>query len=240
MRLTNYIFRITFLLGLLFLFFSVFLEWYCFQIFDLNNNLIVSWNYRIFLGWVSPFSGTFTLNEVMKPESSGIPLIINFIFLCLIIVSAYVALFKDINQAVKVKYYSKYAYINGFVLLITAFYVIIAPLIYLAPYELYFPLLNIRNYNAGFIFLYAIGPGYVLQFISFPLMFPYSIFYYRTITIFQQEEHSPEKILDNIINHAQELLDLDKLIAEEELKQEFDTQPHEDDINNSNSIYRGE
>ena len=218
---TNHIFRTTFLVGLIFLFFSVFLEWYYFQMFDLNNNLIVSWNYNLFFGWTTPFSSDFTLNGVMKPKSTTVPLITNILFVSSIIVSAYVVLFKDVNQAIKVNNYSKYAYINGFALLIVTFYIIIVPIIYLIPYELYFPLLNIRNYDVGFIFLYTIGPGYILQLISFPLIFPYSVFYYRTVTIFRQEEHTPEKIVNNVIESVQEPLDLDKFIAEEELNQEI-------------------
>lgn len=225
----NHIFRIAFMIGLIFLFFSVFLEWYCFQIFDLDNELIVSWNYTLFLGWMTPFSGDFTLNEAMKPESNSIPLIINILFIGSIILSGYVVLFKDINHSINVKNYHKYAFVNGFALLMATFYIIIAPIMYLIPYELYFPLLNIMNYDAGFVSLYAIGPGYILQFISFPLIFPYSVFYYRTVTIFRQEEHTPEKMVNNVINNAQEPLDLDKFIAEEELRQKFDTP--EDDIN---------
>jgi len=227
--MTNHMSRAAFLVGLIFLFFSLFLEWYCFQMFNLDNELIVSWNYNLFLGWTTPFPGNFTLNGAMKPESTAIPFIINILFISSIILSSYVVLFKDVNHAIKVKDYSKYAYINGFALLMVYFYIIIAPVIYLIPYELYFPLLNIRNYDAGFVFLYTIGPGYILQLISFPLIFPYSIFYYRTVTIFRQEEHTPEKIVNNVINSAQEPLDLDKFIAEEELKQKFDTP--EDDIN---------
>ena len=225
----NHIFRTIFLVGLIFLFFSVFLEWYCFQMFNLDNELIVSWNYSLFLGWTTPFSGDFTLNGAMKPQSTSIPLIINFLFISTIILSAYVVLFKDVNHAINVKNYHKYAYINGFALLMSTFYIIIAPIMYLIPYELYFPWLNIRNYDAGFISLYAIGPGYILQLISFPLIFPYAIFYYRTIIIFRQEEQTPEKIVNTVIDSAQEPLDLDKFIAEEELRQKFDTP--EDDIN---------
>ncbi|MFX0135495.1 MAG: hypothetical protein ACFFDN_17760 [Candidatus Hodarchaeota archaeon] len=237
--ITNRTFRITYLVGLIFLFFSIFLEWYCFQIFNLDNELIVSWNYNLFFGWITPFPSSFTLNGVMRPENTTIPLIMNILFLSSIIISGYVVLFKDVSNAVDIKKYNKYAYFNGFVLLIVFSYIIISPVLYLIPYELYFPLLNIRNYDAGFIFLYTIGPGYILQLFSFPLLFPYSVFYYQTVTLFRQEDHTPEKIVDNLINKAQEPLDLDKFIAEEELKQKFDT-PEEDIYNIVTTFIEGD
>ena len=200
--------------------------------YDFNNNLIVSWSYYFFTGWQSPFTTSFTLNEVMMPKNASIPFTINIVTIITIILSGYVVLFKNIDQAMRIKSYNKYAYINGFLLLLVMYYVIICPIMYYIPNKLYFPLLNINDYDLEFMYLYAIGPGYILQLFAFSLLFPYPIFYFKTINTFIQEERTPEKLLAKTIGESQEPLDLDKYIAEEELKQELSSQTLEEDIDN--------
>ena len=100
-------FRILYLIGLVFLFFSLFLDWYTFQMYDFNNNLIVSWSYYFFTGWQSPFTTSFTLNEVMMPKNASIPFTINIVTIITIILSGYVVLFKNIDQAMRIKSYNK-------------------------------------------------------------------------------------------------------------------------------------
>jgi len=111
------------------------------------------------------------------------------------------------------------------------YYVIVCPVMYLVPNELYFPLLSIRDYDLEVIRVYSIGSGYILQLISFPLIFPYSAFYYKTISSFIQQERAPEKMLQKTIQDSQEFLDLDKYIAKEELNQERDIGMPEDEVN---------
>ncbi len=225
-------FRIMYLIGLALLFFSLFLEWYSLQIYDFDNELLVSWSYYIFNGWITPFSGSSPLNEVMKPENVYIPFTVNILLIIALLASGYVVILKNIDQATDIKSYNKYGYVNGFLLLLVIFYLIICPLMYLIPNELYYPLLNIRNYESSLIELYAIGPSYILQLISFPLIFPYSIFYFKTISKFIHQERAPEKLFHRVIQDSQEPLDLDQYIAEEELGQEFDSQIPKDDISN--------
>ncbi len=225
-------FRILYLIGLVLLFFSLFLEWYSFQIYDFDNELLVSWSYSFFNGWVTPFSGSSSLNEVMKPENVSIPFIVNILLIIALIASGYIVILKNVDQATDIKSYNKYGYVNGFLLLLIAYYLIICPVMYLIPNELYYPLLNIRNYDSGLIKWYAIGPSYILQLISFPLIFPYSVFYFKTVSKFMQQERAPEKVFNRMIQESQELLDLDQYIAEEELNQELDSEILKDDINN--------
>ncbi|MFX0073265.1 MAG: hypothetical protein ACFFAO_19470, partial [Candidatus Hermodarchaeota archaeon] len=187
-------FRIIYFVGLILLFFSLFLEWYSFQIYDFENNLLVSWSYNLFNGWITPFSGSSPLNEALKPENVSIPFIVNILLIIVLTASGYIVILKNVDQASDIKSYSKYGYINGFLLLLLAYYIIICPLMYLVPNELYYPLLIIRNYDAGLIKYYTIGPSYILQIISFPLIFPYSVFYFKTISKFVQQKRTPEKV----------------------------------------------
>ena len=88
-------FRILYLIGLALLFFSIFLEWYSFQIYDFDNELLVSWSYSFFNGWVTPFSGSSSLNEVMKPENVSIPFIVNILLIIALVASGYIVVLKN-------------------------------------------------------------------------------------------------------------------------------------------------
>lgn len=214
----THIFRMADLVGLMLILFSVFLEWYSFQIYNFDNNLVVSWSYYLFSEWRTPFSTSSPLNEAMKPITATIPFIINILLIFGILASGYILLVKNIDRAHNLRNYTKYAYVNIFMMLLVGYYVVICPLLYLAPYNLYFPLLSIKNYELELIYFYSIGPGYLLQLISFPLIFPYSVFYHKTVLIFIHEERGPEKILQATITSSQEYIDFDRYIAEEELK----------------------
>jgi len=184
------------------------------------------------MGWVTPVSGSSPLNDALKPENVSIPFIVNILMLIALLASGYIVILKNVDNATDINSYNKYSYVNGFLLLLIVYYVIICPIMYLIPNELYYPLLNIRNYDLGLIKWYTIGPSYFLQLISFPLIFPYSIFYFKTVSKFIQQKRSPEKVFHRLIQGSQEPLDLDQYIAEEELNQEFDAQASKDDINN--------
>ena len=53
------------------------------------------------------------------------------------------------------------------------------------------------------------------------MIFPYILFYYSTINNFKSEKQSPKNVIQRYIQHVQEPLDLDSLIAKEELKLKF-------------------
>jgi hypothetical protein len=217
-RNTTYMFRAFFILGLILLFISLFVEWYSFHMKDFGNNLLVSWSYTIFTAWSTPLSSGAILNNAMKPTMALIPVMVNIILLVVITGAGYVVIIKNIDTAKELRNYNKFAYINIFLVLLTGFYVIICPIMYLAPNKLYFPLLTVIDYDLEYIYTYSIGLGYILQLISFPLIFPYCVFYYKTTSSFIQQERAPETTLQNLILESQEAVDLDKYIAEEELK----------------------
>ncbi|MFW9881969.1 MAG: hypothetical protein ACFFG0_53580 [Candidatus Thorarchaeota archaeon] len=217
-RNISHIFRLLALVGLLLLFFSIFFEWYSIKVYDFNNDLVVSWSYYFLTEWQTPFTTSSFLNSIMRPNNDIIPIVINYILIGGILASSYVILVKNIDHAEVIKNYMKFAYINIFVVLLIGYYIVISPILYLVPNELYFPFLSIRNYELELFYVYSVGLGYILQLISFLLIFPYSIFYYRTVSLFIQQEGEPEKIVQKTIENSQELIDLDKFIAEEELQ----------------------
>ena len=81
---------------------------------------------------------------------------------------------------------------------------------------------QLRDIELEVVYFYCVGPGYLLQLFAFGLIFPHAVFYYQTIMKFEIEKHSPVKVIEKYIEHVQEPLDLDKFIAEEELKQKFE------------------
>jgi len=226
-------FKLSFLIGLILLFLSPFMEWYSYQIFTLEYELVVSWKFNIFLEWSTSLFPSTPFNEVLRPENLAIPLVINILLFVSIILSGYVVLFKNVEKIESLQKFSLYSYILGSVLVLNLFYIVIFPVMYLLPQGLYFPFLQIVDYDSTFIYILTCSQGYILQSIAFPLIFPYIIFYFKTISTFQQKEKTPETIITKIIEKAQEPIDIDKLIAQEELKQKFNKKkPQEDDLEN--------
>lgn len=227
-------FRIIVLGCLIILFLSIFFNWYSFQVHSINNEILVSWNYHIFTEWTTPISSESSLNDALRPESLRIPLVINILYLIVIILSGYIVFFKDFEQADSLSSHNYNRYILGFLLLLNFFYIIFFPIMYLFPQELYFPFLQIVDYDAMIKYTCAIGPGYLMQLLVFPFICSYIIFYFRTITNFEHERKSAEKNLEKVIERVQEPLDIDKLIAQEELKHKFnDSVECPDDMINS-------
>jgi hypothetical protein len=214
-------FRILFLIGCAVLVCSLFLDWYSFQIFNLDNELICLWDYYIFFGWKTPILEDSTFNTMMRPETALIPLGLNVILIIIMLLSGYIILFKDVEKSTNIRKYYKFGYILAFLVILVFFYVIICPFLYLISYGLYFPLYKIIDVEQGFVFFYTVKLGYFLQLTSFPLLFPYCIFYFSTINNFIQQEKSPDNKVNEIIRQCREEIDLDKMIAEEELKHQL-------------------
>jgi len=217
-------------LGLLFL--SLFLDWYTFQIYNLDKELVVSWQYNLFREWITPVSESSGLNESLRPPNLMIPLSITILFIVAIVLSGYIIIFKNFERASSLNGYSLYAYILLFLLLLVLTYIIIYPIMYLIPQELYFPFLQVTDYDAQLMYLYSIGPGYCSLLISFPLIFPYIAFYYKTITNFGYKDKTPEKQMQALIEKVQEPLDIDRMLAQEELKQQFSSEEGDKELNN--------
>ncbi len=209
------------------------MEWYSYQIFTLENELVVSWKYNIFFEWSTSLFPSTPFNEALRPKNLVIPLVINVLLFVSIILSGYVVLFKNVEKVESLDKFTPYSYILGLLLVLNLFYIVIFPVMYLLPQGLYFPFLQIVDFDSTFIYILTCSQGYIIQSIAFPLIFPYIIFYFKTISTFQQKEKIPETIITKIIEKAQEPIDLDKLIAQEELKQKFNKKkPQEDDLEN--------
>ncbi|MFX0044075.1 MAG: hypothetical protein ACFE8L_14265 [Candidatus Hodarchaeota archaeon] len=212
-------FKVLFIIGIILVFVSLFFNWYSYQAYDINNDLIASWDYNLFTGWSTPLSDAFILNQDFRPDNLNISPIMNILLICACLICVYIALIKDVDQSNSPQKLKDYSYLNFFLLLLVGFYVVIFPIAYLLSNELYYPYLKYEDVQANITYVYSLSVGYYFQLFALMLIFPYTLFYYQTITTFEQEEHTLQKVINRYIEKNQEPLDLDKFIAEEELKQ---------------------
>ena len=201
-------FKGLFLIGLVSFFLSFFVEWYLFKMFS-ETELIASWQFHLFEGWIS------ALNDSLRPKQIEIPIFINVIVIILIVLTSYTVFFMSIENATELERYRTYAYIMGTLLILVFCYISLFPLWYLIPNDLFYPLFHVTDSPSGVITTYSVGLGYILQLISFPLLFPYSIFYISTILRFGQEDNSSNLQVSKLIEDYQEDLDLERYIAKE-------------------------
>ena len=215
---TNQLFRLSFLIGLVILFISMFLDWYSFQTYNSSGNLIASWHYNLFTEWSSPFTDDNIFNEMVKPKELHVPIAISIIFLFVLSIAAYGILFMPLDNSKDLEKQMPFVFINSFVLILSSFYIVIFPIMFLIPNNLYYPFVIFEDLNLEVRFYYLIGIGYFFQLVGFVMVFPYAIFYYITLQKFQTKKHKPSIAINSYIQQYVEELDLDKYIAEENLK----------------------
>ena len=209
-------YKVLYLIGIFLSFLSLFFEWYSFQARNLEDELVVFWNYHLFLGWITVFSPDAWFNEVFKPMGEQLPSIIGIIYIIVMIITIYSVFLKDLEHSEKLKNLKKYSYIHIFQLFLSGFYICIVPIYYWISQKLFFPYLVFTDFDLEVKFFYIIGPGYILQCLAFTAIFPYSIYYYYTCSHFKTISKKPT--LQDILNQVQESIDFEKLIVEEKLK----------------------
>ncbi|MFX1480854.1 MAG: hypothetical protein ACFFCI_22440 [Promethearchaeota archaeon] len=210
-------FKILFVIGLLCLIMSMFIDWYYIQVYNSGGDLIAIWSFNPFTEWTTIFSGGSGYDTLSHPSDLSIPFALNIVFIPVIIICGYTVLFKDIERQKNLESLYAYAYVNFFLLVLNIFYIFIFPVFYLLPHGYYFPYMLIEDSDTNFTYYYCVGPGYLLEIIAFMLIFPYALFYYQTLEKFKTKTFSPKKVINKYIETVQAPLDLDELIAKEEL-----------------------
>lgn len=215
-------FRLAFQIGLCFLFISLFLDWYIFQTYDSNDNLISHWTFNPITGWNTLLYNNSTENYLFKPQNIHIPIELIVLYIIVLLLSAYSMLFKDVEQNTVIEKLIFYAYIHFFLLALVGFFIFMFPMFYLLPSRLYFPFLRVKDKDLNITYFHSIGPGYCLQIIGFILIFPYIIFYYRTVIKFKSVQYTSKKLINKYLQEVQEVVDFDQLIANERIKLKFE------------------
>jgi len=215
-------YKVIFLIGLIFSFASVFLDWYYIQgVFD-SGLTIVSWVYNAIFGWSTPFSEGNALNTSYMPLNATVPIVIMIIFIAVIFFSAYSALFHDVEKGDNLLKVKRFGFITISLITLIGFFVLIFPIFFLLPNDLYYPFMLYHDYELELTLYYSIGPGYWLQVISFGCTFPYALFNQSVISKFEKKNTTPAKVIQSYIEAAKETFDLDKLIAQVEVEIESD------------------
>jgi len=213
-------YKVIFLIGLLFGFVSIFLDWYYFQGVKDSGEVVVNWVYNLLFDWRTALSQGELANEYYQPKNASVPVAIVAVFLAVVVLSAYLTLFLDVERKDSLARLKKFGLVNLSLITLIGFFVLIYPLFFLLPNGLYYPFLAYRDYDLEVTFYYSIGPGYFLQLISFACTFPHAMFSHSIINSFEKERSSVENVVNQYFESVKEDLDLDKLISQEEFKLE--------------------
>jgi hypothetical protein len=217
-------FKFIFMFGICMASVSLFFQWYTFQAFSWEGEQVVLWEFHLFLGWTTPFSSEAWFNTAYQPENISFPLIINFIYLGIMILSLYAGLAINLEDASQLKKAKKYGYIHLSTLLLSAYYICIVPVYFFLFQELYFPYLIFSD--PEFIVIhYTVSQGYWLQFFAFGCIFPYTLYFAITTTRFERAPKPLEQKISEILKNVQIPIDFHQLIAEERIELENEGLP---------------
>ena len=218
-------YKVIFIVGLLLGFASLFLDWYYLQAVSESGETVVYWIYSALFDWSTPFSQGALFNERYQPNNASIPIAIVVVFIVMMFLSAYSALFHDVERKDNLIKAKRFNFVNLSLVTLVGFFVMVYPLFFLLPNGLYYPFLLYHDYELKIIFYYSVGPGYFFQVASFGCTFPYALFNYSVISTFEKEELKRGKCINQYIGSVREELDLHKLIAREEYKLESENDP---------------
>ncbi|MFX1279978.1 MAG: hypothetical protein ACFFA3_11215 [Promethearchaeota archaeon] len=205
--------RIAFLAGSIILFVSFFVDWYQFQVLDENGVEIAFWSYNLFFEWDTSFTSGNPVNEQYRPVNLGVPLLITLLCIILLMAAVFTVLFRDVEHSTASL--RMYSFLPLFLAILTVFYIMVFPIMYLLPNKLYFPSLTITEVDTNYTYVYAVSVGYILQLCGFLFIFPSSLYYYVSIIEQEKQRSTPLFHIEKIISNIQEELNLDKFIAEE-------------------------
>ena len=213
------LYKIIFLIGLIFSFASVFLDWYYIQgVLDNGGVLIMSWIYNTLFGWSTPFTEGNIFNESYKPQNTTMPVVIVMVFIALVFLSVYSTLFHDVEKGDNLLKVKRFGFITISLITLSGFFVLVFPLFFLLPNDLYYPFMVYYDYELELTLYYSVGPGYWFQVISFGCTFPYALFNQSVLSTFEKEQYAPGEVIKAYFENVKEEFDLDKLIAQEELE----------------------
>ena len=211
-------YKIIFLVGLILGFASVFLDWYYLQGVLDSGATIMSWFYNPLFGWSTPFGEGNMFNESYRPQNATMPVVIVLVLIVAVFLSAYSTLFHDVEKGDNLLKVKRFSFITLLLIVLIGFFVLIFPLFFLLPNNLYYPIMVYYDSVLELTLYYSIGPGYWLQVISFGCTFPYALFNLSVINSFEKEQFAPAEVIKSYIEKMKEGFDLDKFIAQEELE----------------------
>ncbi len=214
---TKKVFKILFAIGIGLIYASFFLEWYYFEVYNSKNKVMASWSYNPIFEWRSAYKKDYGLNDILRPGNLGFSLPLVAVIFVSGAVSLYAVLFKDLEKQLELEKLKNFSMCNLFLVFLVIYVVVYFPVSYLFTNGLYFPFLVYKDFSSELTYLYLIGPGYIVFSVSFVLIAPYAIFYYRVVSKFRTKKDAIETLVENQIKEIDSSLDFNKLCAEERI-----------------------
>jgi hypothetical protein len=202
------VFKILFGVGLLVLLGSLFLEWYSLRVFDISENLESRVSYYIF------FEMSITKNEMgiqnIFSQNTFMPFFLSIAFILSIIMSVFCLIFIQ-----SLKNQRSFSTAASLTIIITLYYIIIFPSLYLLPNDLCFPFLKTTEPTLQIQLTYGLGIGYYMQIIGFLLIFPLTVYSFQKPLIKQDQNEEDNNKLEEFLLTNKDNADLRKFIQEE-------------------------
>lgn len=109
---------------------------------------------------------------------------------------------------------------------------------YLISNDLLFPIITYPNEEIGIIYIYSINYGYLFLFLSFIFIFPYVALYFYSIQNYEIANNDSDKKINELLIKENEPFDIDKFIAEEDIKSQFLKIQRNEELKLKNQIIR--
>jgi len=206
--------KLFFIIGLLFTFVSLFLEWFFVEVRNEAGQKLLESAHTILNGWFTIEYLESSLLDQYIPQNNMMSPMMSFIQVFLIVGSIVIALFRNPETASNLETTKSNSYFFLSTTFMTILMITTFPFTILFPNEFFFPGMVLENADLSIIIYQGIGIGYIFQCLGFILTFPYSIFCYRVATTFEQHSKIPNKNVQ--LQRVKESVNLDQLIAEED------------------------
>jgi hypothetical protein len=202
------VFKILFGIGLLVLLGSLFLEWYSLRVFDISENLESRVCYFVFFE-MNIAKNEMGINNIFS-QNTFMPFFLSVAFILSIIMSLFSLIFIR-----SLKNQRSFSTAASLTFIITLYYVIVFPSLYLLPNDLYFPFLKTTESTLQIQLTYGLGIGYYMQIIGFLLIFPLTVYSYQSPLIEQDQNEEDNSKLEEFLLTNKDNADLRKFIQEE-------------------------
>ncbi|MBY9003439.1 MAG: hypothetical protein KGD73_05670 [Candidatus Lokiarchaeota archaeon] len=206
--------KLLFIIGLLFTFISLFLEWFFVEVRNESGQLLLESTHAILNGWDTiEYLESNLLNQYI-PKITTISPMMSIIQVFLIAGSIIIALFRNPETVTNLETTKSNSYFFLTTIFMIIFMITVFPFTILFPNEFFFPGMVLENGDLSITIYQGIGIGYYFQCMGFILTFPYAFFCYKVATTFEQHSKIPNKSIQ--MQEVKESVNLDQLIAEED------------------------
>ena len=207
--------KLFFIIGLLFTFVSLFLEWFFVEIRNETGQKLLESAHTILNGWLTIEYLESSLLDQYIPQNNMMSPMMSVIQVFLLVGSIVIALFRNHETVSNLETTKSNSYFFLSTTFMTILMITVFPFTILFPNDFFFPGMVLENADLSITMSQGIGFGYIFQCLGFILTFPYSFFCYKVATTFEHHSKIPNKSIQ--LKRVKESVNLDQLIAEEDV-----------------------